>query len=158
MDKISQLQKQHGIISQLMFTAIGSLQRDAPAALSSTAQQEMNQEQINAILEYKANIHKQAAQMGKELVTATVEFDKLLNELPSSTTYRVESEQREMMQDLNQKCERQGDILTQRVTETEYLLSQVSDILKEISEDFLQKKQAQWCTHPDSACTIKTIT
>ncbi|KAL9653111.1 hypothetical protein ABK040_006329 [Willaertia magna] len=140
MDKITQLQDQLSLITNIMVDSIGVLQRDAPP-VQTDFQIQNNLPLVSDIsqLPNKLTLEKlreQAKEAGENLVKACVDFENMLDELPG--LINTQENQIQALNECHENNEKQTQILKDRLELAEDYLNIVSKSLEEIANDRLR--------------------
>ncbi|KAG2373604.1 hypothetical protein C9374_011893 [Naegleria lovaniensis] len=146
-DKITHLQDKLCHISRVMVDSLGVLQRDAPPAI--TDYQVMNNipmvSDTSKTVWTPEQLKKEASTAGENLVAACLEFEKMLDELP--TLIRSQDDQMNRLKDYQTQNEIQTQILKKRLELAENYLQSVSHSIEDVTNNRLKVR------HPSRTST-----
>ncbi|KAI8928877.1 hypothetical protein BC831DRAFT_446234 [Entophlyctis helioformis] len=139
MDRLTQLQECVDKMSEMFYTSVGVLQRDAP--LVATNQElpvtSWTAEQVQA--NWTGN-QELARTVAKDIVETAKVIDFLIAQLPGIAT--TEEEQVRLLQELEEENRIAGEEMERTVAEADVMLAKVQSALRSAASDF-QQHQAQ---------------
>ncbi|EFC40864.1 predicted protein [Naegleria gruberi] len=121
-----------------MVDSLGVLQRDAPPSITDYQLRNglpMVSDTTKAVWTPE-QLREQSEEAGKNLVAACLEFEKMLDELP--TLIRSEEDQTNRLKDFQSQNENQTHLLKQKIDLAEDYLQIVSNSIEDITNNRLQ--------------------
>jgi len=138
-DKVTSLQDQLSLITNIMVDSVGLLQRDAPPART----QYQIDNDIGMVSDPNPQgrmtvemVREHATEAGKRLVEACLKFEQMLDDLP--TVINSQEKQMETLVDYQEKNELQTQVLKKRIDLAEEYLQIVSKSIEDITNDRLK--------------------